>query len=941
MKATTDTAEKLTKKNEQQEAQISQKVGKDFQTDNPFINPAQMKKANPFEQATQMKSASEKSGMPQDVQGQMEGYFKTDFSDVNIHENSSQASKMGALAYTQGNDVHFAQGKFDASSQSGKQLLGHELSHVVQQRAGNVKPNTSVGGMAVNNDAQLEAQADSQGAAAASFSASQGASQMKLAKSGADNSNAPAQMKIDTYDQYYQMTNMGMFATRGDQTGGIDTIMKEYVNKKKEAGQFKGEASNKVVLTNLLSAAERDIAWYIKTNTDSKNKTQKGRALKFQSVLGELTGERATLDTEANAYTARKNPPANPIKITSQIATDQAAVTAAIEAEEQALTGGVPTDQEAGTDEAQKEIDKEEGEQKFDENSGLAGSLDDNMGIVDDVLGGDDRSGLADFDRDAAEEGKEEKEGVAGANGKEIKGFGKDAKVVFGYTADSIGTTKSAIMLGYYMKKMFQQGFSAHTVFNTLKSVAALGENGLSLASKIAGSAGADAASKTLEGVGNGFAIASAFLEVFSSVKKVYQLFSESKDAEEQRVSAQASGNFAKMMGASDKMAAIGEMVKSIVVAGLKVTKFITEDIPGPVLDMLPGIDIALAGIAFIQKGATMISTKISLNEIKRNQNANKEELGAGKVSALDTIMRQEKDLRAKKANLEMLYESDGELLRTPGTPMTEKKKIMDRRAGTKKAMDQVEGALAGKETESEAGMTDEQKVAVQEYKTSSALQEEYEGRYPELVVGMITDGMRIAGGMMVLLGPAAPYGAILKGVAGAIDLGMKAGKMIVQSGRDSKAKDRAIGMSQNAKGGGDVTGERAGEGAFAFNENKSSFAKDAEKKNLLAGLFKQVATYPKMGSNLAAARAKNGTDKAALAAYQAKDATQKSTLEEGKLTTAERTSLGGVQKLEGVEKRMMSTFSLSGVNLKAALTGGTPQSQFKLIAKRVMTTFK
>lgn len=106
--------------------------------------------------------------MPEDVQAKMETAMNTDFSDVNIHVGS-QASDVGALAYAQGNDIHFAQGKFDPHSQSGQELLGHELAHVVQQRQGRVQPTTEVGGLPVNDDPKLEQEADNLGRQAASL----------------------------------------------------------------------------------------------------------------------------------------------------------------------------------------------------------------------------------------------------------------------------------------------------------------------------------------------------------------------------------------------------------------------------------------------------------------------------------------------------------------------------------------------------------------------------------------------------------------------------------------------------------------------------------------------------------------------------------------------------------------------------------------------------
>lgn len=109
----------------------------------------------------QLKAGS--GNMPDDVRGQMEGTFQTDFSNVNIHQNSQSATDVGALAYTQGNDVHFAPGQFKPDTSAGQELIGHELTHVVQQRAGRVQPTTQAAGMPVNDDKGLENEADVMG----------------------------------------------------------------------------------------------------------------------------------------------------------------------------------------------------------------------------------------------------------------------------------------------------------------------------------------------------------------------------------------------------------------------------------------------------------------------------------------------------------------------------------------------------------------------------------------------------------------------------------------------------------------------------------------------------------------------------------------------------------------------------------------------------------
>lgn len=67
----------------------------------------------------------------------MEPKFGYDFSDVKIHNDSAahqSASNINALAYTHGNNIVFGEGQYQPHTPAGKQLLAHELTHVVQQQ---------------------------------------------------------------------------------------------------------------------------------------------------------------------------------------------------------------------------------------------------------------------------------------------------------------------------------------------------------------------------------------------------------------------------------------------------------------------------------------------------------------------------------------------------------------------------------------------------------------------------------------------------------------------------------------------------------------------------------------------------------------------------------------------------------------------------------------
>lgn len=115
----------------------------------------------------QAASSGSSHSMPQAVRAKMEKSFGTSFSDVSIHTESVQAKSIGALAYTQGSNIHFAPGQYNPKSPSGQALLGHELTHVVQQRAGRVPMPHQSKGSAINADPALEKEADDMGAKAA------------------------------------------------------------------------------------------------------------------------------------------------------------------------------------------------------------------------------------------------------------------------------------------------------------------------------------------------------------------------------------------------------------------------------------------------------------------------------------------------------------------------------------------------------------------------------------------------------------------------------------------------------------------------------------------------------------------------------------------------------------------------------------------------------
>lgn len=62
-----------------------------------------------------------------------------DFASIRIHADGTAARHArlaGALAFTRGRDIHFAQGAYQPGNRAGRWLIAHEMTHVAQQMGG-------------------------------------------------------------------------------------------------------------------------------------------------------------------------------------------------------------------------------------------------------------------------------------------------------------------------------------------------------------------------------------------------------------------------------------------------------------------------------------------------------------------------------------------------------------------------------------------------------------------------------------------------------------------------------------------------------------------------------------------------------------------------------------------------------------------------------------
>jgi len=101
------------------------------------------------------------SGTPlgRETRRDYESFFGVDLSAVRVHtadEAAAMSDRIGARAFTIGSNIAFAPGEFAPQTASGKKLLAHELTHVVQQSGGSA--GTSCDGRRVRaSDANVQA----------------------------------------------------------------------------------------------------------------------------------------------------------------------------------------------------------------------------------------------------------------------------------------------------------------------------------------------------------------------------------------------------------------------------------------------------------------------------------------------------------------------------------------------------------------------------------------------------------------------------------------------------------------------------------------------------------------------------------------------------------------------------------------------------------------
>jgi|GEM_PF-5622405 len=74
--------------------------------------------------------------LPDELRVEMERKFHASFREVRIHNDKEAediCESLHALAFAHGHDIYFNKGQYNPNANTGKELLAHELAHVVQQ----------------------------------------------------------------------------------------------------------------------------------------------------------------------------------------------------------------------------------------------------------------------------------------------------------------------------------------------------------------------------------------------------------------------------------------------------------------------------------------------------------------------------------------------------------------------------------------------------------------------------------------------------------------------------------------------------------------------------------------------------------------------------------------------------------------------------------------
>lgn len=141
---------------------VAQRKLQELANNSPQVKQAAQLQAMANKYSAQQKYPIQKkeknTGLPDNLKSGIENLSGYSMDDVKVYYNSDKPAQLQAHAYAQGTDIHLGSGQ--------EKHLPHEAWHVVQQKQGRVKPTMQMKKVNINDDVELEQEADLMGAKA-------------------------------------------------------------------------------------------------------------------------------------------------------------------------------------------------------------------------------------------------------------------------------------------------------------------------------------------------------------------------------------------------------------------------------------------------------------------------------------------------------------------------------------------------------------------------------------------------------------------------------------------------------------------------------------------------------------------------------------------------------------------------------------------------------
>jgi hypothetical protein len=218
-------------------------------------------------------------GRPLDepVRTDMETRLGADFSDVRVHTDGAaheSAESVNAEAYTSGTHIVFQRGRYDTASDTGRETLAHELSHVVQQRSGPVAGTDTGDGLAVSDPAdRFEREAERVAAQAVAGEATDPVT----ATGSWPHHGMPVARMISVAD-FRRRTDKVLEWGRGDKISQVDNALAAYHAVPQD--DYQGRLTQ-------LGHVEQECRNYLTNSTNDRRKAE------VTALLGEVTAHQA------------------------------------------------------------------------------------------------------------------------------------------------------------------------------------------------------------------------------------------------------------------------------------------------------------------------------------------------------------------------------------------------------------------------------------------------------------------------------------------------------------------------------------------------------------------------------------------------------------------------------------------------------------------------